>query len=90
MSAPSAPSDMLSIPRVAPRRLFSFQDAWHDGALAFAFGRPLADAPCTSPLLSAWWRRGWRHAAAAARVVEVDDAERRECDPGFDWEGARC
>lgn len=86
----SAPADQLSVLRVEATRHVSFQDAWHDGARAFAFGQPLMDTPCGSPLLSAWWRRGWRHAAAAARAAEVDEAERRECDPGFDWEGARC
>lgn len=73
-----------------------FQEAWSDGVWAFQAGAKLDEVPLVSPLMAAWWRRGWRYACAVQRVEAgldaMDEAERRELhmDPEFDWEGASC
>ena len=96
MSTPVLPADHLSVVHVLPRQLPSFQEAWHDGSLAFAWGASLESCNLANPLLKAWWRRGWRYAAevygGAAGLDAMDEAERRELtiDPEFDWEGASC
>ncbi len=90
------PADQLSIAVMLPRQLPSFQEAFHDGSLAFAWGEKLENCNLASPLLAAWWRRGWRYACAVHRIDAgldtMEEAERRELvmDPEFDWEGARC
>lgn len=96
MSVAVIPGDRLSVAQWVPRQLPSFQEAFHDGTLAFAFGRSLDSCVLACPLSKAWWRRGWRYAAEVYRVAagldSADEAERREIemDPAFDWEGARC
>lgn len=87
MSPLPYPADRLSVAEFKPRQLLSFQEAFHDGMLAFGFGHGIDSCPIQPALEGAWWRRGWRQARAEAILKAADESERREVDPEFNWEG---